>query len=135
MTAPTTARSDGDRLVLLLPFGGLALLAAGLLGSDDGPVLCPFRLCTGLACPGCGLTRAVARLVVGDFAGSWRFHPLAGLLVIQVAVSAWLFMKPHGRAILQRLGVPVVSANAVAFLVLWAIRWRLGILDVVTTAG
>ncbi len=40
------------------------------------PDLCPFRVMTGLPCPGCGMTRALACIAHGHFADSWGFHPL-----------------------------------------------------------
>ncbi len=37
---------------------------------------CPFFEATGLLCPGCGGTRALAALLRGDFAGAWKLNPL-----------------------------------------------------------
>ena len=76
--------------------GGIAaigLLAAALLPRawiEAGPSFCPFRLWSGLPCPGCGLTRSVVALAHGDLAASLYFHPLgvaivAGLLVVAAA--------------------------------------------------
>ncbi len=67
--------------------GGIAafgLLVAALLPRgwvEAGPSFCPFRMTTGLPCPGCGLTRSVVALAHGDLGGSLYFHPL-GLLVV-----------------------------------------------------
>lgn len=63
---------------------GLAATATG----DGGPVLCPFRRCTGGYCPGCGLTRAGGELLRGDVAASWHHHPFLLLLAAQAAVAA-----------------------------------------------
>lgn len=41
-----------------------------------GLVLCPFRLWTGLPCPGCGLTHAFLALGHGDVAAAMRFNAL-----------------------------------------------------------
>ena len=49
--------------------------------SDDGPTLCPVALLTGVACPGCGMSRAVAWLLRGDIDRSIGYHPLAPLVV------------------------------------------------------
>ena len=38
--------------------------------------LCPFRLVTGLTCPGCGSTRALHQLLHGHFASAFMLNPL-----------------------------------------------------------
>lgn len=50
---------------------------------------CPFHTATGLWCPGCGLTRATARLLHGDVLGALSFNALAPL-VLGLIVVAWL---------------------------------------------
>jgi Protein of unknown function (DUF2752) len=60
--------------------------------TDEGPTLCPFAVITGHACPGCGMTRALAYLVRGDFDRALVYHPLAPVLAI-VAIAglvAWI---------------------------------------------
>jgi len=47
------------------------------------PVLCPFRVLTGLPCPGCGTTRAVFEL------GSGR--PITSLLLNPLGAFVWLY--------------------------------------------
>lgn len=42
---------------------------------------CPFRLLTGLNCPGCGTTRGLHRLLHGDLVGAFQFNPLMMLLL------------------------------------------------------
>jgi len=37
---------------------------------------CPIFEATGLLCPGCGGTRALAALLRGDLSGAWRLNPL-----------------------------------------------------------
>jgi len=78
------------------------VLAAGVAclwspdGVADGPVVCPFRLITGLPCPGCGLTRAWVYAAHGRWADSFAANPFglvaAGLVVALVVVcvrSSW----------------------------------------------
>jgi hypothetical protein len=38
--------------------------------------LCPFRLLTGLACPGCGTTRALHQLLHGHVEAAFMLNPL-----------------------------------------------------------
>jgi hypothetical protein len=56
------------------------MLAGGALippaWASAGPPLCPFRLLTGLPCPGCGLTRSLVSLLHGDLSAAVLFHPL-----------------------------------------------------------
>src|SRR5439155_17330752 len=44
------------------------------------PELCTLRRLTGLACPGCGLTRCFISLAHADLAAAWSYNP-AGLLL------------------------------------------------------
>jgi hypothetical protein len=46
----------------------------------DGIVLCPFRLLTGISCPGCGLTRAFCEISRGHIFDSFVCHPLGWLV-------------------------------------------------------
>lgn len=107
--------------------GGLVGVAA--LTGDDGPVLCPFRVCTGMACPGCGLTRAVAHAARGDLAGSIRLHPLALPLVALLAVAFVLRRSPVHRQRLDRWFAPIAITVGLAMVAAWLVRWRLGLLD------
>ena len=73
----------------LLSAGALCAVSAGALGGDDlsdGPVLCPFRLTTGLPCPFCGTTRSLVALGRGDLGESFSLQPF-GPLVALVAVA------------------------------------------------
>ena len=74
------------------------LLAAGLAyawfcTATGLAIPCPFRLATGLQCPGCGVTRMCLALLRLDLAGAWRYNPgllaispLLALLVLRVAL-------------------------------------------------
>lgn len=73
--------------------GSGALLAAGLAyalwGIRTGLVLpCPFRLITGLLCPGCGVTRLCLALLRGDLAGAWQADPALLLLLPALVLLA-----------------------------------------------
>ena len=47
---------------------------------------CPTYSCTGLYCPGCGMTRAGMALVQGDFSSAFSHHPFSLLFA-----AAWIF--------------------------------------------
>jgi len=78
----------GDRSLALagLTVGALAIaFVASPATIEDGPVICPFRLATGLPCPGCGLTRAWVYLAHGQWSDAWSANPF-GLVTMALAV-------------------------------------------------
>jgi hypothetical protein len=134
-TISTAAFSGPDRrpsirwLVGLAGPLGLAVVAVGAAG--DGPPLCPIRRCTGHACPGCGMTRALGALVRGDVELALRYHPLVVLVGAQL-LALWA-IAVAGRwspRITRALPVPI-AVTSVALVAVWALRWRLGLLDVI----
>jgi hypothetical protein len=72
---------------------GLPLVAAGVALWDParhgGPPLCPWRAITGVACPGCGLTRASGALLQGRFGEAVDLHPLVIVVAAQLA-ALWI---------------------------------------------
>ena len=52
--------------------------------------LCPFRLLTGLQCPGCGTTRALHEIVHGHFWAAFMLNPL---LLIASPFLVWAFLR------------------------------------------
>lgn len=99
-------RSTGIMLIIAgcLPFAvGGALAAIG--GSEKAPVICPFRLATGLPCPLCGGTRAFSYAASGNsrflsYNGFWVFVALAmiimGLVITFTRFSHRTFWKSTG---------------------------------------
>jgi hypothetical protein len=108
---------------------GLALVA--LWSPPDDPVssLCLTRRALGLPCPGCGLTRAVAQLVQGNFARAVALHPLAPLAALDAVVgwALWglslygLAAAPPARAVRR-----VLVAQLALFVALWLGRLASG---------
>lgn len=100
-----------------------------------GPSLCPFKVTTGLPCPGCGLTRSAVALLHGDPMTSLYYHPL-GAPIIAVAVviglvDAWAWWRSRKTAgpaaspawlieCLARTPAPWVAIGALALV--WAVR-------------
>src|SRR5262249_55872604 len=54
---------------------------------------CPFRLATGLECPGCGTLRACHRLLHGDLAAAFRLNPLL-LFAAALAIASVASRRP-----------------------------------------
>jgi hypothetical protein len=73
------------RLLALALLAGsllLPLLAYDWVTSPQSIVLCPLRAVTGIPCPSCGLTRAIAHLERGHWAEALKFHPFSPLLFL-----------------------------------------------------
>ncbi len=119
-----------NRLILASPLLAIALLAV-VEPTDDGPTFCPFALCTGTACPGCGMTRAAGHLFRGDIAAAMTYHPLVPMILAQLSVAwGWFALasfgwvqKPNNRVL-----TIVLAASAVALIVVWVARMATGTL-------
>jgi hypothetical protein len=119
-----------DRLILVTPILGalgLALFARG----EDGPTVCPFALCTGMACPGCGLTRAAGSLLRGNLGGALDYHPLMPLFAVQIAIGwGWYILVRTGRARppKPRTVTATLSVTLLALVAVWLVRLSTGTL-------
>ncbi len=109
---------------------GLAGLVAGaavvLLHLDRLPiVLCTFKAFTGLPCPTCGSTRALARLFSFDPAGALAMNPLATLGAVGVGVWALLdvALLTRRRALALEVHPRLASALRWGALVLFLANW------------
>jgi len=115
-----------DRIILFAPM--LAVIALSGV-TEHGPTLCPFALVTGTACPGCGMTRAVAFLIRGDLDISSSYHPLAPLIAIE-GIAAWAWYQARRKGLVgpmpRYLGNLVVILTAVSLLGVWALRFWSG---------
>ena len=119
-----------DRLILAAPFLGVLGLAL-LTPSDDGPTICPIALCTGTACPGCGMTRAASTLIKGDLAGALDYHPLIPLILAQVVVGwVWFALQRAGlvRPASNRTITLVLALTSLALVSVWVARLLSGTL-------
>jgi hypothetical protein len=78
---------------------------------------CPFRAATGLDCPGCGGTRAVAALVRGDLPAALSHNVLTVVLlpVLLWAWAGWLAFRAGRRP--SRPELPTRAAWTLAVLV------------------
>lgn len=74
----------------------LAFAYVGTAGAFGVPV-CPMVLLTGLPCPGCGMTRAAALFLRGQWLSAWRMHPFFYALLL-LAIVAAVFRYGMGRA-------------------------------------
>lgn len=118
------------RLILGSPFIAAIVLFA-VTPSDDGPTFCPFALCTGMACPGCGMTRAMSHLVKGEIGTALSYHPLVPVAAVgAIGAWGWFALRLTGtvRPLSQlRLNIILIGAAA-ALLAVWGVRLVMGTL-------
>lgn len=85
-----------------LAFLGAVGLQAGLTLAGLPGWPCLFRHSLGIPCPGCGLSRAMAALLQGEWGTAFSFHafaPLILMLIFLVAVATLLPDRPRRRLI------------------------------------
>ncbi len=98
----------------------LVALGVGALVLIDIPV-CGFKALTGLPCPGCGMTRALSSLLVGDVSSAFYFHPLVFVLLAVVGVVAVMHLVLR-RDIRPTWAVSVLVVFGLLSLALWVFR-------------
>lgn len=73
--------------------GLYGLFAVCLYVSSHLHLGCPFKMLTGLPCPGCGGTRAFYAIIQGHFAEAILTNPLSVLVtVFAIIAPIWLFI-------------------------------------------
>ena len=77
-------------------------------GAGESIVICPFRLLTGHRCPGCGMGHAVVAAMRGDFAESFRHHPLG--LPVLIFWTCWLLNSAFDAAGRARRDSAIIAA-------------------------
>jgi hypothetical protein len=89
---------------------------------QHGPILCPFRLVTGLPCPGCGLTRSWVYLFHGQLAESLYYHPLGPIAAIAAILFVLGVHKRFPDVWRWIQSPPVTKAIAAVWIVVWILR-------------
>ena|SRR5579859_2506775 len=97
------------------------------------PELCALKRITGSPCPGCGMTRAGANMVRGNFRRSFQFHPFGIVFVPTLFGLAFLSLFPKSLRLALAKGVErrvrwfriFYSVILVAFVVFGLARWVL----------
>ena len=123
-------RAWRDRLVLAAPLAVIGLLAVMRPG-DDGVTICPFALWTGMACPGCGMTRAASYLIRGDLSTAIGYHPLVPLIaVLSLGGWAWYLLRRSGRVdpLPAKWVNTILIVTGIMLLGVWAARLLSGTL-------
>lgn len=133
-TAPIRAPAERRGAAALFAAGAVPLAAGAVLPMDgtevDAPAwVCPFRAATGIPCPMCGGTRAVALAAHGD--GRFLQYGAVWVAVAVVAAVAGAVALVRGR---PRLSWPATSRRPLAigaavFALAWA--WALAHADTI----
>ena len=130
------SRSAVERTALGRDFA-IAGTALGCLGAalvvpagtvEDGPVVCPFRLATGMPCPGCGLARSWSALAHGAPADAFARHPFGPLLFV-LAVGALLAVAHSLRSRSRPVDLASIAGSrpALALVAIWSAWWATGL--------
>jgi hypothetical protein len=90
---------------------------------------CPIRHGLGVPCPGCGLTRGIKALVIGDWQQAMCFHAFAPLALVVTVMVGYASFAPtrHRRWMVQQCGqiehkTGVSAFLLMLFMVYWLIR-------------
>ena len=114
---------------MLAPVAAAVALGAWDPARNGGPPLCVFKACTGVNCPGCGLTRALGSLLRGRGHDAVTHHPLAPLLLVEL-VALWILAVARRAGRVPRLdrniGRVLLVANAALLFGVWAARFSTG---------
>ena len=94
-------------------------------GFEDGPIVCPLRILTGYPCPGCGGTRAMGSIALGQFDQAWSFNPLAFLVAI-ISI-AWAVRLTYLDRLMEQFSNSFRSQSApiqvIILAALYALAW------------
>lgn len=82
---------------------------------------CPFKLITGLDCPGCGLTRAFCSILLGDFQAAVMYHPLSPLIFAELFFAVY-YQLVLGKAPPRRPTLICLFLTAALMAAAWIIK-------------
>ena len=97
-TATALGTRTGRFLTLLLSWLLIREVSIRTSGFENGPVICPVRLLTGYPCPGCGGTRSMGAISIGQFDQAWSLNPLAFVVCIVAILWALQIAAINGLA-------------------------------------
>lgn len=118
----TASRHDRRREAVYFIFSLIIVAVLILLAYTFGIVLCPLKRFTGIPCPTCGSTRAMLKVIHGDFASAFALQPLVMMLAIAsgpVILATTLF-QPVKHLLKMMIRHPLVwFLAALAFVANW----------------
>lgn len=75
--------------ILFIPL--IILIISGTDSLETDQSYCPFKMITGLPCPGCGMVKSMVFFYVGDLPRSFKYH-IFGPFIILVSVAIILIL-------------------------------------------
>lgn len=118
-----------EQRVVLWVFLAVGALQVGLVALHLPGWPCAFRATTGKPCPGCGMSRALAALLRGDWHRALFLHAFAplfaaagALLLVAALLPAEARLRLAGRVAAFERATGVAVWLAVAFMVYWLVR-------------
>jgi Protein of unknown function (DUF2752) len=130
-SSPSVTGSDRTAPTAVLAIAAAAglCLSAALSPGDatSGPVVCPFRLVTGLPCPGCGMTRAWVFMTHGRVADAVSANPfvlvtMPAAITLVLLVCAALVRRRPLPDLARALRSPVAKVVVAAWLAFALVR-------------
>jgi hypothetical protein len=117
-------------IALLFIIGGYTLLL--LMDYETGRHIttCPFKLITGIPCPGCGMGRSTLALFKGEFAQSLYYNILCiPFSLFMVIAFSWLaYDTITGRSsFFETINRPMNNKFKIILFILIALTWALNI--------
>jgi hypothetical protein len=112
-------------LVALSFFHYASIPPSGKIISILGFVVCPFRLITGIPCPGCGMTHAFLSIIQGNIRDAASFNPFSFfiifILVISLFPDAYIKKQPLRAVSLMKAFFIVVLSSALFYWLLFRV--------------
>jgi len=124
ISVPQVGSRLGRGSIYAIPFVA-AIALATIEPSDGSPTICGFASCTGVACPGCGMTRAAGYFLRGHFSEALRYHPLVPLVLLEL-LGVWTIWAAHRAGWIrwrhQRWVDVVIGGTAALLVIVWIVR-------------
>lgn len=76
---------------------------------------CPIKFVTGIACPGCGMTRAVISLIRFDFKDAIMYHPM--VFTLPLIIILYLFRNNVNKRLFNSLLIVIIAAFIITYIV------------------
>ena len=128
MFSPALALIMQNRWILIF-IAGLAILQVGLTAAGWRGWPCPIRIISGVPCPGCGLSRATALFIQGQWQSAIEVHAFApiiavgfGFLVITAVMPRSLQHRAARRVAAWERRTAIVTLVVLAMFIYWGLR-------------
>lgn len=118
------------RITALLSF--VALMQIGLAGAGLHGWACPIQASLGVPCPGCGLSRAMAALLFGQWHLAIMMHPFAPGFLAGILLLALMSLLPGGiraRAVRTIDAVERRTGFFICIVIGLGVHWSLRIIE------